>query len=547
MSDRISLADDWNSAKIATTSAVEEIGIRHIAQSVISESQNSIEAASDARGDKYLAIYDEQCEVCQAFVSWLRILDRHSRVAAVPILPELLAQIDSRLALEDCLRELHVITPEGQIRRAWYGVAALARLFPSTFLIGWLGCVPPFCWFGEIAYRFVARNRYAVSKCRGGACRVARLDEVKRKTFFGTFWTCYVIGFLIRLPLIVGAGIRDLLAQCVAHLRTFRRRIDFPGGKLSVLFLGGFPCDVVPILFGELFTAVIYDGLLIDPGSPRMRGSLKRHLGRLPKGSMRGVVATHHHEEHVGNLNWASSALSVPLYLSRETAEILKSPWKLPLVRAAIIGQPDPLAPPYEILGDRIATAHGEVEVLASPGHCDDHIVLYDRREKVLIAGDAFMGSYFATPNPDVDSLRWIDTLEHLLSLDIEVLVEGHGHVHTLRTDFPQIPGVVIRADPRVALQEKLDYLHWLRAQIEAGKREGLTAAAVEATCFPWSRGRAWENFSKNELIRLLSMGHFSRSELIRSFVRVGPGVFPIVYQVKLHQSREPHESPTQR
>ena len=121
-----------------------------------------------------------------------------------------------------------------------------------------------------------------------------------------------------------------------------------------------------------------------------------------------------------------------------------------------------------------------------------------------------------------------------------------HGHVHTLRTDFPEIPGVVIREDPRIALQQKLEYLRWLRAQIETGKREGLTPAAVEATCFPWSRGRAWETFSKNELIRLLSLGHFSRSELVRSFVRTGSGVFPLVYQARLHQSVEFHKDSNQ-
>ena len=84
------------------------------------------------------------------------------------------------------------------------------------------------------------------------------------------------MGLLIRLPLIAGAGVSDMIGQWSAHLRTFRRRIDFPGGKLTVLFLGGVPCDIVPLLFGELFTAIIYDGILIDPGSPRMRGSLAR-------------------------------------------------------------------------------------------------------------------------------------------------------------------------------------------------------------------------------------------------------------------------------
>jgi hypothetical protein len=174
---------------------------------------------------------------------------------------------------------------------------------------------------------------------------------------------------------------------------------------------------------------------------------------------------------------------------------------------------------------------------------------LYDRRAKVLIAGDAFMGSYFATPNPDVDSLKWIDTLERLLALDIEVLVEGHGHVHTLRSDFPEIAGVVIREDPHAALEKKRDYLRWLREQIEAGKREGLTPAAVEATCFPWGRGRAWESFSKNELIRVLSLGHFSRSELVRSFVRSSARdeIVPAVYQARLYEPSATRQEPPKK
>jgi len=536
------LKASWQGCGILTKShhfacrSLRSIGISATAQSVRPRRDESIESASGLRREKYIAIYDEQCEVCQAFVSWLRILDRHHRVLPVPIVAELLSTIDPHLAVEECLRELHVLTPGGDTRRGWSAVAELARLFPSTFLVGWLGRIPPLLWIGEIAYKFFARNRYAVSKCRGGACRVARLDQVRKKAFFGTFWTCYLVGLLVRLPLILAAGARDLVAQCAAYTATFRRRLDLPGGKLSVLFLGGVPSDVVPILFGELFTAILYDGLLIDPGSPRMRRSLGRHLRRLPKGSVRAIVATHQHEEHVGNLNWAAQICGVPLYLSSKTASILKSPARLPFVRAAIIGQPDALRPPYETLGDRISAAHGELEVIAAPGHSDDHVVLYDRGEKLLIAGDAFMGSYFATPNPDVDSLKWIDTLERLLSLDIEVLVEGHGHIHTLRTDFPEIRGVVIRADPRTALLEKLDYLRWLREQIDSGKREGLGPAAVEATCFPWGRGRAWESFSRNELIRLLSLGHFSRSELVRSFVRTGSQVFPTVYQARLHR-----------
>ena len=490
---------------------------------------------------RYIALYDGQCEICQAFVSWLRVLDRKHEVTALPIDPDTLPTVHPDLQLDDCLRELHVVTPAGQIYRGWDAVAALARLFPATFLIGWLGRIPPFRWLGAAAYKFVARNRYAVSKCRGGACRVARPEQVRKKTFFATFWSCYSIGLILRLPLIAGAGARELWSQVAAHFHTFRRRFDFLDGKLSILFLGGVPPDVVPLIFGELFTAILYDGVLIDPGSPRMRRSLARHLRRAPANSIQAVAATHHHEEHVGNLNWAARRLSVPLYVSSATAKLLQSPWRLPFVRAAIIGQPDPLQPPFEILASRLRTAHGELEVLPAPGHCDDHVVLYDRAEKVLIAGDAFMGSYFATPNPDVDSLRWIATLEHLLALPIDVLIEGHGHIHTLRTDLPDVPGVVFREDPRLLLENKLVYLRWLRQQIEAGAREGLASTVVEATCFPWNRRHNWEGFSKSQLIRLLSLGHFSRSELIRSFVRTGASgeVFPTIYETRFHATSE--------
>jgi len=163
---------------------------------------------------------------------------------------------------------------------------------------------------------------------------------------------------------------------------------------------------------------------------------------------------------------------------------------------------------------------------------------LYDRREKLMIVADAFMGVYFSAPNPDVDSRSWIQTLERLLALDIEILIEGHGFIHTMRPDIPDIPGVVIRRNPKEELQEKLQYLKWLREQIEAGLSEGLPICAVEATCFPWGRRHAWETFINDQLMRVFSLGHWSRTELVRSFVRFSESdaVLPLLYQARLRR-----------
>ncbi len=484
---------------------------------------------------RYNVLYDDQCEICQACIAWLKTLDRRNRTNCVPISAAALSQLDPRLKLEQCLRQLHVLSPAGELHVGWDAVARLARLFPSTWLIGVAGRLFPFRQLGRLVYGLVAANRYALSKCRGGACRVARPAAVRRQTGLAAFWSCYTMGFLIRLPLVLGAGITHAAHRTALFTRTYRKRLELLNGRLTILFLNAALPNVVPLLFGELFTTVLYDGIAVDPGSPKMRRSLARHLFQTePK--MTAVVATHAHEEHIGNLNWLSRRTGAPIYVSELTARFLMPFKRLPWVRAVIIGQPPDLAPPFRTLGDALATASGrQLQVIATPGHCDDHVVLYDPEERLLLAGDAFMGAYFSTPNPDVDSRKWLVTLERLEALDVEILVEGHGHIHTLRSDIPDVPGVVIRQDPKVAIAEKRAYLHWLREQIEAGLGDNLPLRAIEASCFPWGQRLSWESCATDECIRLFSLGHFSRTELVRSFVRPGADPLPAVYEVRMY------------
>ena len=467
----------------------------------------------------------------------MRILDDRGLVKCVAISSESLASLDLRLEMESCLRELHVIDPGGAIHVGWSAVALLARLFPATRLIGVFGSVWPFRSLGRAAYRLVARNRYAISKCRGGVCQSSKPGQVRGRATLRAFWSCHAAGLLLRLPLILRSAVQGCAERVRVFLSTYGKRLDLLDGKLSVLFLNGLLPSAVPLLFGELFTSVLYDGLVIDPGSPKMRRSLERHVRGLGMGTVCGIVATHAHEEHVGNMRWLADRTGAPIFVGRETAAILRDPPRLPWARRVIIGQPPALAEPYQVLGSELATRHGRLLVIPTPGHCEDHIALYDPQEKLLLAGDAFMGSYFSTPNPDVDSRRWIETLEHLAELDIEILLEGHGHIHTLRPELPEVPGVVIREHPKAAIQQKLHYLRWLREQIDEGFREGLPIRAVEATCFPWTRKPAWENFASDAMTRWLSLGHFSRTELVRSFVRNPQDALPTVYEARFYEA----------
>lgn len=475
----------------------------------------------------WIVLYDSECEVCQAGIAWLRLLDPRHLTDPRPIDEH----PPAKLTRDDCLRELHVVAPNGSILRGAPAVAQLARLSPITWILGALASIPPLSWMARSLYRALATRRYALSKCRGGRCRVPSPQGIS-----GAFWTCYAAGLIVRLPIIWFAGLTRLGANLRDYFRTRRRRIDLLDGRLSLLFLGGWPCDLIPAFFGERFTMVLYRGLAIDPGSPKMRASLARHLARLEPHAIRAVVVTHHHEEHAGNLDWLCDRTGAPLIASPATTKRLRPPTRLPWIRAVLIGQPATLAiePLPAIPGPLPFTP--ELQILPAPGHSDDHIAIYHSAEELLIAGDSFMGAYFSTPNPDVDSRKWIETLERFLALDIEILVEGHGHIHTLRHDIPNIPGVVIREDPRAAIHEKLEFLRWVRTQIEDGRDEALPARLVEATCFPWGQRYSWENFATDEATRLFSSGHFSRTELVRSFVRNTASVLPSVYEVKFRR-----------
>src|SRR5262249_10971553 len=153
---------------------------------------------------------------CQACVSWLKALDRRGRTDPRPIDGAELLRVCPSVSLEDSLRELHVVTPGGEVLRGWSAVARLARLFPATWLVGAAGTVPPVSWLANAMSGFVARNRYALSKCRGGACRVARPAEVRKRSRLGAFWSCYTTGMLLRLPLSAGIVARSTFTSA-AH------------------------------------------------------------------------------------------------------------------------------------------------------------------------------------------------------------------------------------------------------------------------------------------------------------------------------------------
>ncbi len=151
----------------------------------------------------------------------------------------------------------------------------------------------------------------------------------------GRFWACYTLGLLLRLPQAAAAAAADQFQYARDYARTFRRRVVLLGDALELWFLGGYPADMVPLVFGERFAAW-YRGVLVDPGSVRMRPSLAAHLqAAAGRGQpVATVTATHAHEEHVGNLEWAARRVGAPVLLAPQIAARLRP--AAPSARAAL-------------------------------------------------------------------------------------------------------------------------------------------------------------------------------------------------------------------
>ncbi len=86
---------------------------------------------------------------------------------------------------------------------------------------------------------------------------------------------------------------------------------------------------------------------------------------------------------------------------------------------------------PVEIIEENstISTGNRTWEVIHLPGHCDDDIVLYDKQEGILLAGDVILRTITSWIGPPRSNLKaYIESLEYLLTLPgLKLILPAHG------------------------------------------------------------------------------------------------------------------------
>jgi glyoxylase-like metal-dependent hydrolase (beta-lactamase superfamily II) len=247
-------------------------------------------------------------------------------------------------------------------------------------------------------------------------------------------------------------------------------------------------------------TAYFIDGLLVDTGCAYTAKELLHALDGIPLSS---IVNTHSHEDHIG----ANGALQQ----ERGDLDVLAHPLAIPILanprerqplhfyRRLYWGWPEPSSGKPVLHHEFIETIHYRFRVIYTPGHSPDHLCLYEPGQEWLFTGDLFVGGKDRALRAGYNIWQIIDSLKHVAELPVKWMFPGSARV---------------RENPKQDLASKIAYLEELGGRVLELYRKGWEVRAiVRALC------------GKPMMVEFVTLGHFSRRNLVLSFIRNHPRV----------------------
>jgi glyoxylase-like metal-dependent hydrolase (beta-lactamase superfamily II) len=238
-------------------------------------------------------------------------------------------------------------------------------------------------------------------------------------------------------------------------------------------------------LAGMDVSAYLVDGVLVDSGFPRSRNDLARFLDE------RGVVGamlTHYHEDHAGNAALLAER-GIPLMMHSLTLERVRRPSAIRPYRRIVWGTPAPLmstssdAPPSTSLC-----------FLYTPGHSEDHQVVWDPNRATLFSGDLWLGVRARVMHVNENPFRILQSLRAVLALRPERMFDAHrGEVR----------------EPVTAVGAKIGFMEDTIATIQAKAAKGWTDRAILHSVL-----------GGDEPVALASGGEYSRMNFVRAVRR---------------------------
>ncbi len=241
-------------------------------------------------------------------------------------------------------------------------------------------------------------------------------------------------------------------------------------------------------LVGYSVSTYLVRGVLIDTAFPAVEGDLFQAL-RPP--DLRGVLLTHKHEDHAGNIN-ALAQLGIPIGISDETRRAVEAPPPIGFYRRWTWGSMPPLVTPITPFTPT------DLSLVPTPGHCTDHHVVWDGTDDTVFGADLFLGVKVRLAHPNEDVRQTLQSLRRVIAMKPQRLFDGHR-------------GLI--KDARGALMAKADWLEETIARIDvlvqAGDDETRIMKAV---------------MGREEFAGYFSGNDYSRRNFVRSVIASVPG-----------------------
>ncbi|XP_033125931.1 endoribonuclease LACTB2-like [Anneissia japonica] len=160
--------------------------------------------------------------------------------------------------------------------------------------------------------------------------------------------------------------------------------------------------------------------VLIDTGDkekPEYIANLKKVL-KESGATIQEILTTHWHHDHTGGIADIFRELQLP-----DDVKISKFP-RNPVREETIVGGEGRLKYNYLNDGDIIKTEGATLKAMHTPGHSDDHMVLFLVEENAVFTGDCILGEGTAVFE---DLLTYMQSLQKLVDSAPDILYPGHG------------------------------------------------------------------------------------------------------------------------
>ncbi len=187
------------------------------------------------------------------------------------------------------------------------------------------------------------------------------------------------------------------------------------------------------------------EAIVLDPGDDveDVMELLRRH-----KLSVKQIVITHAHIDHVGGAMKLKRLTGAPILINQNDYALLK----MLDAQAGWVGMrpPGPITVDHSLAdGDQVRAGGLTGSVLHTPGHTEGSICLYFPGERMLFAGDTlFAGSIGRTDLPGGSYNKIMASLHGpVLSLpDDTIVVPGHGPLTTIGDERETNPFLLRRS-----------------------------------------------------------------------------------------------------